>query len=144
MTKENTQKTNLVALKLEIVAYHSGEHNEYLRKSIAGDACYSSNNSIEYKVQQMSKVRGEIATLMPSEGSEVVDVSLAKKVDIYQRMEDELLELTERFEADKTVYETVSGEKWKPYKKTTQKDQSAIIEKMNAILGNPPKIQEAN
>lgn len=140
---KKTQKT-LVSLKLEIVAYHSGEHNEYLRKSIAGDACYSSNNSIQYKTGQMSNLRGEIHALSPAEGVEVVDVTLAKKVDIYHRMQDELQELTERFDADKEVYKLVTGEDWKPYSKTVARDKSAIMDSVAKILGDTPKIQQAN
>ena len=143
MTKSNEKKLTLTEMKLQIVAHHGGEHNQYLRTSIAGDACYSSNNSIEYKMSQMNKIKQELLTLRPAEGSEVVDVTLAKKVDIYQRMDDELTELEERFTSDKEVYLIVSGEEWKPYKKTLARDVSQVMNALSDILGedtNPIQI----
>jgi hypothetical protein len=140
----NTNLSNLIDIKLEVIKHHTGEHNEYLRKSIAGDACYSSNNSIQYKTQQMSDVRVELASLRPAEGSEVIDVKLAKKVDIYNRMSDELLELQERFDADKAVYKAIADEEWKPWKKTTQKAVSSVLNELDKIFGkDEAPIQEA-
>jgi len=145
MKKSNTSLSNLIDIKLEVIEHHTGEHNEYLRKSIAGDACYSSNNSIQYKTQQMSDVRAELASLRPAEGSEVIDIKLAKGVDVYNRMSDEMLELQERFDADKAVYYTFTNEQWKPWKKTTQKAVSAVISSLDKILGeDKAPIQEAN
>jgi len=143
MKKTNSVNKDLFQLKLAVVMHHKGEHNEYLRQSIARDACYSSNNSIQYKTQQMSDLRLEIVSLAPAEGTEIVDVKLAKKVDIFQRMNDELLELTERFDADKAVYKAVTDEEWKPYKKSSSKDVSQVLNAVNDILGKDFKpVQE--
>ena len=46
----------------------------------------------------MLELKAEMASLRPSAGSEVVDVKLAKKLDIFDRMTDELAELEERFD----------------------------------------------
>ena len=145
MKIENKSLTNLIEMKLEVIRHHGGEHNEYLRKSLAGDACYSSHNSMEYKSKQMAEKRAELASLRPAEGSEVIDIKLAKGIDVYNRMSDEMLELQERFDADKDVYESFTGEVWKPWKKTTQKAVSAVITSLDKILGkDKAPIQEAN
>ena len=114
----------LVQLKLDVINTHEGDQNTYLRSSMAGDACYSSDNGINYKLTQMDKIKQELVTLRPAEGSEVIDVTLAKKVDIFQRMEMELVELQERHDADCEVFFILNEVKWKPYKKSNLKDMS--------------------
>ena len=144
MKNKNTANTELFKLKLAVVSHHKGEHNEYLRSAIARDACYSANNSIQYKIQQMLDLKEEIKTLRPRAGTEVVDVKLAKKLDIYQRMEDELAELTERFETDKAVYKTITNEDYKPYSKSSVKEVSAVLDQLDRIFGKDEKpIQES-
>lgn len=135
MKKTNQTNKDLFQLKLAVVMHHKGEHNEYLRQSIARDACYSANNSIQYKTGQMSDLREDIVSLVPAQGSEIVDIKLAKKVDIFKRMKDELEELTERFDTDKAVYFRVTEEEWKPYKKSSTKDVSQVLNEVNEILG---------
>lgn len=144
MKNKNTANTELFKLKLAVVNHHKGSHNEYLRSAIAKDACYSANNSIQYKIQQMLDLKEEIKTLRPTAGTEVVDVKLAKKVDIYQRMADELAELTERFETDKAVYKTITDEDWKPYTKSSVKEVSAVLDQLDKLFGKDEKpIQES-
>ena len=93
----------------------------------------------------MAEKRAELASLRPAEGSEVIDIKLAKGIDVYNRMSDEMLELQERFDADKDVYKRFTGEVWKPWKKTTQKAVSAVITSLDKILGkDKAPIQEAN
>ena len=143
MKIKNITSTELFKLKLAVVTFHNGEQNAYLRESIAGDACYSSNNSLEFKENQMSDQRAKIASLTPSEGQEVVDKKLAFAVDIYRKMELELAELTVRFETDKAVYKAVTDEDWKPRAKTSKQDVSQILNEAAAILGkNYKPIQE--
>ena len=62
---KKTIKVNkeLYNLKLAVVMHHTGESNAYTRESIARDACFVANNSIQYKCQQMLDVKEEIATL---------------------------------------------------------------------------------
>ena len=143
MKIKNITSTELFKLKLAVVTFHNGEQNAYLRESIAGDACYSSNNSLEFKENQMSDQRAKIASLTPCEGQEVVDKKLAFAVDIYRKMELELAELTVRFETDKEVYKAVTDEDWKPRAKTSKQDVSQILNEAAAILGkNYKPIQE--
>ena len=135
----------LVQLKLDVINTHEGDQNTYLRSSMAGDACYSSDNGINYKKTQMDKIKQELVTLRPAEGSEVIDVTLAKKVDIFQRMEMELVELQERHDADLEVYLIIKGDKWKPYRKSSLKDIDNTINALNKILkGKGEKVQIPN
>ena len=135
----------LVQLKLDVINTHQGDQNTYLRSSMAGDACYSSDNGINYKKTQMDKIKQELVTLRPAEGSEVIDVTLAKKVDIFQRMEMELVELQERHDADLEVYLIIKGDKWKPYRKSSLKDIDNTINALNKILkGKGKKVQIPN
>lgn len=144
---KKTIKVNkeLYNLKLAVVMHHTGESNAYTRESIARDACFVANNSIQYKCQQMLEVKAEIASLRPTEQAETVSVQLAKKVDIYKRMQLELNELEERFNADMAVHKEVTGDVWKPWKKSSTKDKSQILNDVDDILGKDLKpIQEAN
>tara|TARA_R110002153_G_scaffold273372_1_gene444118 strand:- start:31 stop:468 length:438 start_codon:yes stop_codon:yes gene_type:complete len=144
MKKENTTLTNLIEMKLAVIMHHAGDHNQYLRKSIAGDACYSSHNSMEYKSKQMSEKRAELASLRPAEGSEVIDKKLANGVDVYNRMSDEMNELQERFDADQAVYKRFAGEEWKPWTNANKKAVSAVLSALDDILGeDTAPIQEA-
>ena len=100
------QTPTLADLKLAVVNFHSGE---YTRISVARDACYTSHNSIQWKLDQMSNLKAEIASLMPlDDQSEVVSVNLAKKIDIFRSMEAELAELEERHNADLKVFKAVT------------------------------------
>ena len=121
MTKKNNTP-NLYDLKLAVINFHKGDQNEYLRISIARDACYTSFNSIEWKSEQMSKTKNELASLAASAGQEVVDISIGKKISLYRKMEDELAELQERHVADTQVYtEVTQGEVWSAKPKRTYK-----------------------
>ena len=111
MTKKDTTPT-LVDMKLAVINYHKGDHNEYLRTGIARDACYTSFNSMDWKSGQMSDLRAELSDLANAAGSEVVDVKIEKKIALYQNMEAELEELMERHTADCDVYHAVTGERW--------------------------------
>lgn len=135
-TQTSTPKLSLVELKLAVVYYHAGEENEYLRTAIARDACYTSHNSINYKTEQMSKVRADLASLMEGEGSEVVDINIAKKVEIYNSMDDELNQLTMRHQADLEVFEKITGEQWSYRRKSkVTQNQQGVLEAARAILG---------
>lgn len=136
MTKKNATPT-LFDLKLAVINHHKGDHNEYLRISIARDACYTSFNSIEWKSEQMSVTKNELAALAESAGQEVVDINIGKKISLYRKMEAELAELQERHEADKNVYtEVTQGEVWthKP-KRTYKSDGLGDASELKRILG---------
>jgi len=134
-SKATTATPTLAELKLAVVNFHSGE---YTRIGVARDACYTSHNSIQWKLDQMSNLKAEIASLMPlDDQSEVVSVKLAKKLDIYHSMEDELAELEERHNADLEVFKLTSGEDWKRTPRSTGKAQSSsILEEAAKILAS--------
>ena len=134
-SKATTASTRLAELKLSVVNFHLGE---YTRIGVARDACYTSHNSIQWKLEQMSNLKAEIASLMPlDDQSEVVSVKLAKKLDIYRSMEDELAELEYRHNADLEVFKLTSGEDWKRTPRSTGKAQSSsILEEAAKILAS--------
>lgn len=138
MTKKNVNPAlaQLISFKMDVVCIHEGDHNAYLRASVSRDACFTSNNGIQWKLQQMSDLKAEIATLVEGEGQEVVDVNLAKKIDIFHRMEDELVELQLRHDADLAVYNKVTGEDWKSTPKSVRaKNAQAVLSAAKAIVG---------
>ena len=145
MKKTNEVNQELKSLKLAVIQHHSGESNAYLREQLARDACWSSNNGIQYKTGQMMEVKAEMASLRPTKQSEVVGTKLDAKLAIYKAMQLELNELTERFNADMAVHKQITGEDWTPRTKKSTKDVSQILNEVDSILGkdeNP--IIEAN
>lgn len=131
-----TSYNELVAAKIAIINYHKGDEFEYTRQSIARDACYTSFNSIEWKSEQMSKLRNELAILYAEAGQEVVDVNIGRKVTMYQKMEEELAELLERHKADCEAFHAITGETWtrKP-KRTHKSDGLGDKAELERILG---------
>tara|TARA_R110001606_G_scaffold214163_1_gene362004 strand:- start:202 stop:660 length:459 start_codon:yes stop_codon:yes gene_type:complete len=145
LSKWRKNMKKLVQLKLEIINTHEGDQNTYLRCQIAGDACYSSDNGINYKKTQMDETKNKLVTLAPAEGVETIDKNLKSLIDIYQRMEMELVELQERHDADLEVYLIIKGDKWKPYRKSSLKDIDNTINALNKILkGKGEKVQIPN
>jgi len=140
MTKQNiTSYKDLVQAKVAIINFHKGDENEYLRISIARDACYTSFNSIEWKSDQMSEIKNEIAAWRrENPDAEVIDIKIAKKRSLYNKMEEELLELQERHRADCEVYtEITQGEVWsrKP-KRTHASDGLGEIAAIDKLLAS--------
>ena len=134
----NTSKTTttLADLKMAVINFHKGDDNEYLRTQVARDACYTSNNSIQWKLQQMSDVKAELASLMEGEGVEVVDINIDRKVEIYDKMQLELDELQLRHDADLEVYKTITGEVWSSRPKSKMaKNSQGVLAAAKAILG---------
>lgn len=129
----NTSLNDLIALKLAVINHHKGDSNEYLRSSIARDACYTSFNSRQWKLDQMSDIRAELSEL--TSGSEVIDVKIERKLDLYESMEHELAELDERHAADLAVFKEITGETWtrKP-KRTHKSDGLGTDDRLARIL----------
>lgn len=129
---------DLVNAKLAIIEFHKGTDNEYLRNSIARDACFTSHNSMTWKQGQMADTKAEVAQWRSENaGAEVIDVNIAKKVKLYQAMELELTELEERHKADCEVYKSVTGEAWKPRPKRTHKsDGLGELQELDAMLAS--------
>lgn len=140
MTKQNiTSYKDLVKAKVAIINFHKGDENEYLRISIARDACYTSFNSIEWKSDQMSEIKNEVAAWRrENPDAEVIDIKIAKKLSLYNKMEEELFELQERHSADCEVYtEITQGETWshKP-KRTHVSDGLGEIAAIDKLLAS--------
>jgi len=126
--KQSTSLSPLAELKMAVITYHKGNEYVYMRSQIARDACYTSHNSLTYKRGQMADIKAEIVGLHEASGSEVVDVKIERKVMIYQGMEAELEELTERHNADLEVYKAVTGDNWTPRPKRTHKSDGLGID----------------
>ena len=115
-----TKKTSLIDLKMAVIKYHNG--NDYFETSLARDACFTSYNSLNWKKTgsgQMADIAAEIKGLLPERGTEIADVKLERLINKYELMEQELELLTERHEADKAVFKTITGDEWKPAPKRT-------------------------
>jgi hypothetical protein len=116
---ENLDMTNkastLIELKMAVIQYHTGDNMDYLQKSIARDACYTSFNSLAYKRKMMADSIADFETAV-AEGRDVPAERLCTRIE---NMEVELDALVERHEADKAVYTLVSdGEEWAQNKPT--------------------------
>lgn len=133
----STRVTELAKIKITAVNFHKGDNMSYLRNQIARDACYTSQNSLNWKLEQMSNLKAEIAELHEASGTEIVDVKLAKRVDIYHSMQDELEELEIRHQADLEVHKQITGEDWKATPKSFRSKQAqGVLEAASAILAS--------
>lgn len=138
MTKLNiTSYKDLIAAKTAIINYHKGDDNEYVRKSIAQDACFTSHNSMTWKSGQMADIKAELETWRKENtGAEVIDVKIARKMKLYRSMEPEHAELEERHKADREVYKAITGEEWKPSgKRDYSSDKLGDLHELDAMLG---------
>lgn len=124
-TTEAQLRQALFNLKMEVVNIHQGDELQYVRMTVARDACFTSHNAMNWKSNQMGDLQTEIAGLIPEEGSEIVNVNLERKVDLYGKMEKELNALVLRHEADLAVYEAITEEKWRPTAPGTVKKKTS-------------------
>jgi len=92
---------------------------------------------MQWKSEQMSVTKNELAALAESAGQEVVDINIGKKISLYRKMEAELAELDERHEIDREVYtEVTQGEFWTPKpKRTHTSDGLGDVNELKRILG---------
>jgi|7_EtaG_2_1085326.scaffolds.fasta_scaffold205784_1 hypothetical protein len=136
MPRTNTELKNLVDAKIAVIDFHEGDSLAYLRQQIARDACYTSKNGIDWKVQQMSEKKAELSILRSENaGSEVTSKKMSSTFDIYNRMNDELKELEERHQADLKVHNHFVGEAWTPNKKSkVTKSQQKELEEIDKLL----------
>lgn len=131
-TQTLLENYSLIELKAAIVCFHS---NEYMQKSKARDACYTSHNSLHYKLARAMEVKAEMAALRDQMDGEVVTVNLAKKFEIYEGMMDEIAELEQSHDADLEVHKLITGEVWKPHKKSAS-TTPAVLENIDKILAS--------
>ena len=138
--KVTLENATLVQLA-EALATHATrtmpEINEYFIASQYKDFCYVSKNSYDYKVRKMDEIRAEVKKLYEEAvGTEVVDVSLETKTQMYQRMEPELEALEQRLIAFKQLYKAHTG---KNYSHTTKSklvpNSQAVSEAAKRIAG---------
>lgn len=136
MPRTNTELKNLVDAKIVVINFHEGDSLAYLRQQIARDACYTSKNGIDWKVQQMSEKKADLATLRAENaGSEVTSKKMSSAFDIYNKMNDELQELEDRHQADLKVHKHFVGETWTANKKSkVTKSQQKELEEIDKLL----------
>jgi hypothetical protein len=67
----------------------------------------------------MADIAAEIKDLLPERGTEIADVKLARLLDRYEGMEQELEVLSQRHAADCEVYMQITGEMWTPRPRRT-------------------------
>tara|TARA_R110000824_G_scaffold7895_1_gene36023 strand:+ start:695 stop:1108 length:414 start_codon:yes stop_codon:yes gene_type:complete len=137
MTTRKATTPTLFNLKVSVIDHHKGDQNEYLRVSIARDACFTSFNSVDWKSDQMSTIKKDLSNMAEAAGSEVIDTRVGQKIFIYRKMEDELMELQERHKTDCDVYTHFTGEVWtrKP-KRTGTSDLSGDKAELARILAS--------
>ena len=107
-----------------LINKHQGD---YTKKNVASDHAYAANNSYDYKHDQASKVLGELNALIEQggetdkdgnpTGDEVISIQASKKFTLYQAINAELAELSERKDAAFAAYKATTGEAYKPQPK---------------------------
>ena len=135
---KNKSLTELTSLKTAVINHHAGDNFAYLRGQMARDACFTSNNAISWKVEQMSEVKGELVVLRSENaGREVTTNQMSKKLDVYKNMQAELDELELRHQADLAVHSHFVGETWTKNKKSkVTKNQLAELEEIDKLIAS--------
>jgi len=133
--------SNLAKLKLEVIKYHTNQDgesntsvvNQYFLESLARDACYTSNNSIDFKKKQISEATTDYDTEV-EKGNHIGADRIEQKIE---RMYLELDELQIRHDADCQVYTVITGgHAWMSNtssSKQTPKKESAIMKKARQL-----------
>ncbi|BAQ87968.1 hypothetical protein [uncultured Mediterranean phage uvMED] len=136
MTRNTTKSKDLVELKLAVINYHSGDSLTYLRESIARDACYTSNNGIQYKETQISENTNSLKDLRETfSGAEVTHVQMSKLAFVIKEQKKELKELTDRHQADLKAFKKLVGKEWTQNpKKSGSKNKLAELNEIDALL----------
>lgn len=133
--------TNLAKLKLEVIKYHTNQDgesttsvvNQYFLHSLARDACYTSNNSIEFKKKNISEATEDYDTEV-EKGNHIGADRVEQRVE---RMYLELDELQVRHDADCQVYTIITdGQAWVSNNSSTKqapKKESALMKKARQL-----------
>jgi hypothetical protein len=101
--------SDIIAQKMDHIKYFTND-NEYLLVNIARDACYTANNSVEYKRKQLCDTLAEYDRHI-----EEKNVNAVERAERYiARLNEELEVLMCRLEIEMSVYELFTGEKWSP------------------------------
>mgnify|MGYP003112159848 CR=1 FL=1 len=104
----------LVERKLAVLDYFQGTQdvvpNEQFIAGIARDECYTSNNSLSYKKKMLADKLADYEVAV--ENNQMIKADAIQK--LIDNIEVELDLLTQRHEADLSVYEQVTGKAWEP------------------------------
>tara|TARA_R110000824_G_scaffold25412_2_gene88599 strand:- start:7235 stop:7654 length:420 start_codon:yes stop_codon:yes gene_type:complete len=125
-----TKISKLAQLKLEVINYHTTDKpsadgpiiNDKFLISLAGDACYTSNNSLSYKKKQLADSRAEYDRHVDEN-----NIYSAEKTERWiDLLTPELDELQTRHDADIEVFAIIThGEVWQ-YKPKANKSAKAF------------------
>ena len=127
----------LIALKLEVIQFHTGTENEYIRNSMAHDACFTANNSVKYKEEIISENRGTLKGLLVDDnGSEVVSTEQSRLARIIKAQEAELKELDLRFKADCAVFKQLTNKACTPKSKASGSNSKLMMKSEVEAIAN--------
>ena len=131
--------SNLAKLKLEVIKYHTNQDgesntsmvNQYFLQSLARDACYTSDKSIDFKKKQISEATTDYDTEV-EKGNHIGADRIEQKIE---RMYLELEELQVRHDADCQVYTIITGgHAWmSSSSKQAPKKESALMKKARQL-----------
>ncbi len=123
MTKQLTT-SDIIGQKLDHINYfkEDGIHDAvYI--SIARDACYTANNSLNFKKKQLSDVLADYDRHV----AEKNDHAAERAEQFIGRLYAELEILEERFDIEKAVYFSITGgEEWTPARKSSPNRKSSV------------------
>jgi len=126
-----TKVSKLAQLKLEVINYHTTDKpsadgpiiNDKFLINLAGDACYTSHNSLTYKKKQVADARAEYDRHVHEN-----NIYSAEKTERWiDLLTPELDELQTRHDADVEVFAIIThGEVWKYTPKTNKSTKTFI------------------
>ena len=133
MTKQLTT-SDIIAQKLEHINYFRDEElHDALFIGIARDACYTANNSLNFKQKQLAQVLEEYDRNMKNGN----DNAAERSEQFAGRIFAEVSTLEERLHIEKSVsFMITDGEEWPPNaKRLVQRKPSVGIAAMKAKVG---------
>lgn len=121
MTKTITN-SDIINQKLEHINYFRDDYiHDALFIGMARDACYTANNSLNFKKKQLADVLAEYDRHMADDNAYQAE----RSEKFAGRMFAELEVLEERLEIEKAVYKVITdGEEWTPTPKRPIKRKS--------------------
>jgi len=142
MTKITAQPT-LADMKLAVIKYHTHSNdnpdnkvggrviNEKFLIGLGRDACYTSNNSLNFKRKQIADAFADYDQATSDENA----YDMNRAANWLATLDPELDELQARHDADKEVYHNLTGgETWMPSApKSTHKVTNLNAAKINAM-----------
>ena len=113
MTKQ-VKTSDIVAQKVDHILYFSSDDfHEAFVHGIARDACYTANNSLQFKQKQIADALAEYDRYVDEKNA-----NAAERTERYLgRLAAEMEVLKERLDIEKAVYLQIVGEEWQPQTK---------------------------